>query len=81
VKHYKSQVNRQAVDVSDKNSMKKICKVIEKAVAMALPGRHIGTKAKMVLDALSSGMFFSGEGVRLLNELHRDYIRHVFKPC
>jgi hypothetical protein len=60
--------------------MKKFCKVIEKAVAVALPNRHVATKAKMVVDALSSGMLFSGEGVYLLNELHKKYICHVFKP-
>jgi hypothetical protein len=78
VKHYKSQVNHQVVDVTDQNSMKKNPKVIENAVAQALPGRHIGTKAKMVVDALSSGMLFSGQGVWLLNELHRDYVRQIF---
>ncbi len=49
------------------------------AVAQALPNRHAGTKAKMVVDALSSGMLFSGQGVRVLNELHRDYVRQIFK--
>jgi hypothetical protein len=59
--------------------MKKFCKLIEKAIAVALPGKHLRTKAKMVVDALSSGMLFNGEGVRLLNELHKNYIRHIFK--
>jgi hypothetical protein len=72
VKHYKSQVNHQAVNVTDHNSMEKFCKVIQNAVAQALPGRHVGAKAKMVVNALSSGMLFSGQGVRLLNELHRE---------
>ncbi len=34
----------------------------------------------MVVDDLSTGMLFSGEGVCLLNELHKKYMCHIFKP-
>jgi hypothetical protein len=78
-KHYKSQVNQGRLDITDRKGLKKLCKVIENTVALALPGRHAGTKAKFVLDAISSGMLFSGEGVKLLHELHRQYVRHIFK--
>jgi hypothetical protein len=69
------------VEVGSKaDPVKNFCQIIEKAASLALPGKHTTTKAKMMINALSSGMLFGGDGVELLNNLHANYIRHIFKP-
>jgi len=65
---------------SSADPVESFCQIIEKAASVALPGKHAATKAKMIIDALSSGLIFGGEGVELLNKLHINYIRHIFKP-
>jgi hypothetical protein len=59
--------------------MVKLCKDIDKVVSWHFPGKHAPLKAKVVVDALCSGLLFQGEGVEFLNELKRRYVRDVFK--
>jgi len=61
------------------NDMAKLCKEIERVMSSYCPGKHTQTKAKILLDALSSGILFHREGVLLLNEMKRLYVRNIFK--
>ena len=45
------------VEVGSKaDPVENFCQIIEKAASFALPGKHTTTKAKMMINALSSGM-------------------------
>jgi hypothetical protein len=57
----------------------KLCQDIDKLLSNHYPGKHAKNKAKLLLDALSSGLLFHGEGVALLAEMKRLYVRNVFK--
>jgi hypothetical protein len=54
------------------NDMAKLCKEIESVMSSYCPGKHAQTKAKILLDALSSGIL-------LLNEMKRLYVHNIFK--
>jgi hypothetical protein len=57
----------------------KLCRGIDKVFSVHYPGKHAQTKAKLLLEALSSGVLFHGEGVALLNDMKRLYVRQIFK--
>lgn len=58
---------------------KKLCESIDKVFSVHYPGKDPQTKAKILLEALSGGILFHGEGVALLQELKRLYVRDIFK--
>jgi hypothetical protein len=62
VKHYKSQTNHHDVELMDQYAIIKFCKVIKKAVAVALPGRHLATKAKWWQMIYLQACFLVGKG-------------------
>ena len=43
------------------------------------PCKHAQTRAKLLIDALLSGLLFHGEAIPLLDEMKRLYVRHIFK--
>jgi hypothetical protein len=51
---------------SSADPVEAFCQIIEKAASVALPGKHAATKAKMFIDALSSGLIFGGGRSRIV---------------
>ena len=45
-----------------------------------MKGAHPSTKAAKLLEIISAGLPFNGEGVSILEAMHRDYIRNKFSP-
>jgi hypothetical protein len=65
--------------VSAVGDLVSLCQDIDKIFSVHYPGKHAQTRAKLLLDALSSGLLFHGEAIALLDEMKRLYIRNVFK--
>ncbi len=56
-----------------------LCEKIEQAFGI-MKGTHSETKAVRLLELISSGLLFKSSGVFVLQSLHQDYIRKVFRP-
>jgi hypothetical protein len=56
-----------------------LCQSIDKVFSIHFPGKHSQTRAQLLIEALSSGLLFHGEGVALLQEMKRLYVRQIFK--
>jgi hypothetical protein len=65
--------------VSRMGDLKTLCQDIDKIFSMHFPGKHGQTRAKLLLDALSSGLLFHREAIPLLDEMKQLYVRNVFK--
>jgi hypothetical protein len=65
--------------VSRMGDLKTLCQDIDKIFSMHFPGKYGQTRAKLLLDALSSGLLFHGEAIPLLDEMKQLYVRNVFK--
>jgi hypothetical protein len=50
---------------------------IEKPFGL-MKGVHPSTKATKLFELISAGLLFNGEGITLLEGMHRDYIRNKF---
>jgi hypothetical protein len=65
--------DRQSLTVKKKVSavgdLVTLCQDIDKIFSVHHPGKHAQTRAKLLLDALSSGLLFHGEGFALLDEM------------
>jgi hypothetical protein len=57
----------------------KLCQELDKFFSIHYPGKHAKSKAKLLLNALSSENLFNGEGAGLLAEMNRLYVQNVFK--
>jgi hypothetical protein len=55
--------------VSAVGNLVSLCQDIDKIFSMHYPGKHAQTRAKLLLDALSSGLLFHGEAIALLDEI------------
>jgi hypothetical protein len=49
---------------------------IEKAFGL-IKGAHPSTKATKLFELISAGLLFNGEGITILEGMHRDYIRNT----
>lgn len=56
-----------------------LCQDINKIFSRHFPKKRTQTKAKLLIDALTSGLLFHGEAIPLLDEMKRLYVRHIFK--
>jgi hypothetical protein len=45
-----------------------------------MKGAHPSTKAAKLLEIISAGLLFNGEGISIHEGMHRDYIRNEFLP-
>ncbi len=65
--------------VSAVGDLVSLCQDIDKIFSVHYLGKHAQTRAKLLLDALSSGLLFHGEAIALLDEMKQLYVRNVFK--
>jgi len=65
--------------VGSDGDLLKLCRYLDKFFAVHYSGKHAKSKAKLLLDALNSGLLFHGEGVAIIADLNRLYVKNVFK--
>jgi hypothetical protein len=63
----------------DKSSFDSLVDQIENAFGI-MKGAHPSTKAAKLLEIISAGLLFNGEGISIHEGMHRDYIRNEFLP-
>ncbi|MFN9982222.1 MAG: hypothetical protein ACK53Y_20005, partial [bacterium] len=71
---------KNAIDTdNDINSFDCLVDQIKNAFGV-MKGAHPSTKAAKLLEIISAGLLFNGEGISILEGMHRDYIRNNFLP-
>ena len=63
----------------DKSSFDSLVDQIENAFGI-MKGAHPSMKAAKLLEIISAGLLFNGEGISIHEGMHRDYIRNNFLP-
>jgi hypothetical protein len=63
----------------DKSSFDSLVDQIKNAFGI-MKGAHPSMKAAKLLEIISAGLLFNGEGISILEGMHRDYIRNNFLP-
>jgi hypothetical protein len=57
----------------------KLCRHLDNFFSLHFSGKHAKSKAKLLLEALNSNLLFHGEGVALIADMNRLYVRNIFK--
>jgi len=60
-------------------NMDRLCERIEEAFGL-MKGMKSKGKASKLMELMSTGLLFDGHGVSILQSLHRDFVRNMFKP-
>jgi len=53
---------------------------LEAAISKVYPTKHPSTKAKLLMEEISSGRLFNGESLKLTQDFAQSYVRDLFKP-
>lgn len=63
----------------DKTSLDCLVERIEDAFGI-MKGAHAATKAAKLLELISTGLLFTGQGPSMLESMHRDFVKNTFSP-
>ncbi len=53
---------------------------LETSLSGCFPNKHASTKAKVLMDEITSGRLFNGEALNLTKIFAQSYVRDLFKP-
>ncbi len=69
-----------AINVKGATLEEQLAFCIEQSFAQVLPGKHIQTEAKMLIDTIQSGKLIKGAAATAMFETTKGYIRELFRP-